>query len=61
MTTRKHKTELEKLQAEIDRCNSHCGCDSYCSIEHQKVCTKLRRHAERIAYCTEHDLPIEVW
>ena len=58
---RQSKTPLERLQAEIDRCNNRNGCDCYCSEQRQKECSKLRKHDERVDYCMRHDLPIEYW
>ena len=55
------KTQLEKLQAAIDRCNNRNGCDCYCSASRQKECSKLRKHDARINYCMTHDIPIELW
>lgn len=58
---RQSKTPLQKLQAEIDRCNNRNGCDCYCSASRQQECSKLRKHDERVDYCMKHELPIEYW
>ena len=58
---RQAKTHLQRLQAEIDRCNNRNGCDSYCSEQRQKECSKLRKHDERVDYCMRHDIPIQYW
>ena len=58
---RQSKTPLERLQAQIDKCNNRNGCDSYCSKQWQKTCPKLRQHDERVDYCMKHDVPIEYW
>ena len=59
--TRQSKTPLERLQAEIDKCNKRNGCDYYCSAQRQKECAKLRQHDERVDYCMKHNVPIEYW
>ena len=33
---RQSKTPLERLQAEIDKCNKRNGCNYYCSEQRQK-------------------------
>lgn len=58
---RQSKTHLERLQAQIDQCNNHNGCDFYCSKNWQKICPKLRQHNERVDYCMKHNIPIEYW
>ena len=58
---RKYKTPLAKLQEDIDRCNHHSGCDTYCSPEHQCMCPKLRRHAERMEECRREKIPMHLW
>lgn len=58
---RRAKTPLERLQAEIDRCNNRNGCDYYCSASRQQECSKLRKHDARIDYCMTHDIPIHMW
>lgn len=59
--TKPRKTILGRLQAEIDRCNKKNGCDAYCSKVNQGMCPLLRRHAERIAYLREQNIPPEKW
>ena len=54
-------TVLQKIQKEIDRCNGKCGCNSKCSRSQQEECYLLKKHRERISYCSEKDLPIERW
>lgn len=61
-------TELERLQKDIDSCNHKGGCPSgvagnvYCEYpDDTSKCPKLKAHAERIAYCREHNMPIEQW
>ena len=58
---RQSKTPLERLQAQIDKCNNRNGCDYYCSEHRQKECSLLRKHEARIDYCMTHDITIELW
>lgn len=59
--TRQSKTPLQRLQAEIDKCNKRNGCNHYCSEQRQKECEKLRKHDARIDYCMTNDIPIDMW
>ena len=59
--TKPRKTTLGRLQADIDRCNKKNGCDAYCSKSNQAMCSKLRAHAEQVAYLREHNIPPERW
>lgn len=54
-------TVLQRIQKEIDRCNNKCGCNSKCSQEQQEQCSILKKHRDRISYCSEKNLPIERW
>ncbi len=58
---KKVKTELEKLQEEIDKCNKGRGCIYHCSLCKQEKCEKLKRHSDRIKYCCDNNIPIEFW
>ena len=54
-------TQLEKFQKSIDTCNHKNGCDSKCSKAEQERCPKLKAHTDRMEYCRENNLPIELW
>ena len=54
-------TQLEKFQKAIDTCNHKNGCDSKCCKDQQEKCEKLKAHRDRMDYCRENNMPIELW